>query len=170
MKQYVVFESNNQNFALNLSVVERIIELENPKKIPESSSYLLGVTQYRGMILPIIDLTKRLYDVYSNHNIDSKVIVVLWKDTQIGLLVDNVIGIKTFSEEQFENYNADIQILKEYVSGFIKAEEDITFILDTDKLFDLEQEKELLSTTEKSETPDTDPSKNIGSHEGEIEP
>lgn len=144
MKKYIVFTNNHQSFALDISYIERIIEFQQPKKIPESSSYLLGVIQYNDNILPVIDLTKRLYDVYSTGSVDDKIIVVSYKDKHIGLVVDEMQGIQSFEDSQFEQSKVNTQIAKEYILGFIKTSEDITIVLDTNKLFDFGQEEELL--------------------------
>lgn len=143
MEQFIVFINNHQNFALDISKIERIIEFQQPKKIPESSQYLLGVIQYNEKILPIIDLTKRLYNVEGSHNTEGKIIVILWNDKQIGLVVDEILGIHDFKKEEYEQSNTDTQISKKYINGFIKTEEDITIMLDTDEIFNLEQVNEL---------------------------
>lgn len=148
MEKYILFSNNNQNFALDIIKIDRIIEFQQPKKLPESSEYLLGVIQFNGRILPIIDLTKRLYNIDSSHGENVKVIVVLWRDKQIGLVVDDIKGIHSFKEEQFEQTNEDIQISKEYILGFIKTKNDITIVLDINKLFSIEQEKELIFSAE----------------------
>ena len=144
MEQFIVFVNNYQNFALDISKIERIIEFQKPKRIPESSDYILGVIQYNEKILPIIDLTKRLYNEQSSHSTEGKIIVILWRDKHIGLVVDDILGIHNLNEEQYEKSNNDSQISKKYIRGFIKTEKDITIVLDTDEIFNLEQEQELL--------------------------
>lgn len=143
MEQFIVFINNHQNFALDISKIERIIEFQQPKKIPESSKYLLGVIQYNEKILPIIDLTKRLYNIEGSHGTDGKIIVILWNNKQIGLVVDEILGIHDFVEEEYEQSNGDTQISKKYINGFIKTEGEITIMLDIDEIFNLQQENEL---------------------------
>lgn len=147
MERYIIFKSNNQSFALGISKVDKIIEFQEPKPIPESSAYFLGVIKYNNKILPIIDLTRRLYSVNSPRNEADKVIVILCKNKLIGVVVDDIFGIQSFENEQFESSNEDAHISKEYILGFIKTDEDITIVLDTDKIFSLEQENELFSST-----------------------
>lgn len=147
MERYIIFKSNNQSFALGISRVDKIIEFQEPKPIPESSAYFLGVIKYNNKILPIIDLTRRLYSVNSPRNESDKVIVILCKNKLIGVVVDDIFGIQSFENEQFESSNEDTHISKEYILGFIKTDEDITIVLDTDKIFSLEQENELFSST-----------------------
>lgn len=148
MEQYIVFVNNHQDFAIDISKIERIIEFEEPKRVPEASDYLLGVLQYNSQVIPIIDLSTRLYNIKADYDMDTKIIVVMWKDRLIGLLVDEILGIRSFSDEQYEKSNKEMDILKEYISGFIKEEENITMVLDVDKIFTKEQEKELFSASE----------------------
>ena len=85
MERFIIFINNQQKFAINISHVEKIIEYQNPNPIPESSEYLLGVIQYSGSVLPVIDLNKKLYDIVTSHGEDDKIIVIIWKDTYLGL-------------------------------------------------------------------------------------
>lgn len=148
MDQYVVFTVYKQSFAINISSIERVIEFQEPKKAPEASDYFLGVIQYSGRILPIIDLSMRLYQEACINKEDPKVIVALWKENYIGFQVDDVIGVRTFTDNQFEEANKDINISQHYVSGFIKEEDDIIIVLDVSKIFVDEQEEELLLAIE----------------------
>lgn len=148
MEQYIVFTVNKQNFAVDISVVERIIESQEPKKTPETSDYFLGVTQYSGDILPNIDLSKRLYNIPCSEEIGAKVIVVTWNKKFIGLKVDNVIGVQNFDDGQFEASNRSMNLSKKYMLGFIKEKDDIIIVLDIDKIFDEEQEEELMLALE----------------------
>ncbi|WP_303861317.1 chemotaxis protein CheW [Alkalibaculum bacchi] len=143
MEQFIVFINNGQHFALDISKIERIIEFEQPKKIPEASDYLLGVIQHNGEILPIIDLTKRLYNNDSVNSDSKKVIVATWKEKQMGFVVEDIKEISNFESTQYEKMNQDISISKAYIKGFIKTNDDIIIVLDINQLFTLEQEKEI---------------------------
>ena len=143
MEQFIVFINNGQHFALDISKIERIIEFQQPKKIPEASDYLLGVIQHNSEILPIIDLTKRLYNKDNLNSDDKKVIVVAWKEKQIGFVVEDIRGINSIEAKQYEETNQDISISKVYIKGFIKTDDDIIIVLDIDQLFTFEQEEEI---------------------------
>ncbi|NLN14045.1 MAG: purine-binding chemotaxis protein CheW [Tissierellia bacterium] len=147
MDQYIVFVNKEQKFAINVSKVERILEYKEPKRLPDSSPYFLGVIQYNGSILPIIDLTKRLYDADMAVTMDTKIVVVNWKERLLGLVVDDIIGIQSFTDKQFEEFDLDIEISSEYIIGFIKSHGDIIVCLDIDRVFDQEQEDELILAT-----------------------
>ena len=148
MERFILFSCNTQSFAMDISKVERIIEYKEPNPIPESSDYLLGVIQYNDRILPIINLSKRLYNVDRSYDDDDKVIVVMWKNNLLGLVVDEIFGIQGFDDNKIEDTSTDVNISMKYVKGFIKTEKEIIIVLDTDKMFNQEQEDELITSTE----------------------
>lgn len=148
MEQYILFESNSERIAIDIFYIERIIEYVKPKQIPESSKYLLGVIQYNGQVIPVIDFTLKLYDLSRDeNNEDAMIIIVEWNKKQVGFVVDNIIGIEHFDEKQYVESKESSEMIKEYIKGFIKSEkdtdEDIIIVLDVDKLFTMEQSKEL---------------------------
>ena len=143
MKQYIIFKTNSQSLGIRIEDIEKIIEFEEGKKIPEPLPYMLGIIEYNDKVLPVIDLSKRLYNIDVVKNIDTKIIVVSWKGKLIGLAVEDILGIKSY-EKEYEAPNTDLEISKEYVEGFIKLPEDIIIVLDIDKLF-IQDHEELLS-------------------------
>lgn len=149
MKQVIIFNNCQQNFALEIERIERIIEYKEPKKLPETADYIMGVIRYNGKVLPIIDLNRRLYGVPGEIKENSKIIVILWNESQIGLVVDEIIGIRSIEEEAFEESSiGEGSISSDYIKGFIKVEEDIIIHMDTDKLFSFVQSRELLELEE----------------------
>lgn len=144
MEQFVVFESNNQSFAVDIPQVEKIIEAQEFNKIPDSSDFLLGYIQYNGKVLPVIDLKTRLYNSKTEAKKENKIIVIHWKNGNIGLLVERIEGIKRFNQDQYEESNSEYQLIKEYIMGFLNTDKGTTIILNTDKVFTPEQEDEIL--------------------------
>lgn len=140
MKQYIIFKTNSQSLGIGIEQIDKIIEFEEGKKIPEPLPYMLGIIEYNGKVLPVIDLGKRLYNIDVVKNIDTKIIVVNWKGKLIGIAVEDILGIKSY-ETEYEAPNTDLEISKEYVDGFIKLPEDIIIVLDVDKLFIHDQEQ-----------------------------
>lgn len=156
MEQYIVFESNNQRFAIDIPQIEKVLECNKVKEIPDSSDYLLGYMQYNDKFLPIIDLKSRLYNISTTGNKDNKIIVIQWKEGHIGLLVDKIDGIKKFNKDQYEETNNEYQIIKEYILGFFNIDDSTIIILDTDKVFTPDQEEEILKATNQETDPDLD--------------
>ena len=135
MKQYLTFLTNNQQFAIGIETINKIIDYIEPTKVPEALDYLIGVIEHDQKILPIISLSKRLFGEDSLNSKVKRVIVLNWSGKQIGYEVDDIIGIRSFETDAIEEANQDLGITKDYIHGYIKDEKDVIIILDNDKIF-----------------------------------
>lgn len=145
MKQFLLFTSNRQQFALEIKNISKIIEYIEPREIPESSDFVLGVIPYNESILPVISLSTRLYGKDNDSFNERKVIVTLWKGKEIGFVVEDIVGIRTVEEDDIEASNKELKISRDYIEGYIKDGDNIIIILEISKIFSVDQEKELLA-------------------------
>ncbi|MBA4386234.1 MAG: chemotaxis protein CheW, partial [Anaerolinea sp.] len=58
-KQLVIFELGSENFGIDIASVEGINKMLDITKVPQAPSYVEGITNLRGSVLPVIDLQKR---------------------------------------------------------------------------------------------------------------
>lgn len=135
MEKQIVFASHKQRFSLPIEKIEKIIQWEQPIPVPETARFVLGMIQYNGQVLPIIDLGWRLYDEPTLINDSAKLIVVQWQKQLIGLLVELITGIEDFDVAQFECVDSDLTIDKAYIDHFIKTKHDIIIQLEMETLF-----------------------------------
>lgn len=149
MEKFIVFTSNRQNFAIPITDVEKIIIMEQPTKIPDTSSYLLGAIPYDENLLPIIDLSERLFKQATAITATTKVIVAEWKTFKIGLVVDDVLSVSNFEEVQVEETTDDTHGAAKYIRALFKTEAGIVLGLDVDALFAAESETELIALVNK---------------------
>ena len=83
--------------------------------VPGTKSWVLGIANVRGNLLPIMDLQQFLGGVPIKIGRRSRVLVINHQDLYAGLLVDGVQGMRHFSEEQL----TDVPILPETVRKYI---------------------------------------------------
>lgn len=145
MEQYLTFLTNNQQFAIEIASINKIIDYIKPTKVPEAIDYMIGVIEYNESILPIISLSQRLFGQDSLESKVKRVIVLNWNGKQIGYEVDDILGIRSFSSEEIELANPDLGITKDYIHGYIKDEKDVIIILDNDKVFTGRQAEMLIA-------------------------
>lgn len=144
MEKFIVFTSGAQNFAIPITEVEKIIMMQEPTRIPDTSSYLIGAISYSDQLLPIIDLSERLFKQKTVVTANTKIIVVEWKELKIGLVVEDVLSVSNFEEISEDETKEKIREAAKYVRALFKTEEGIVLVLDVDVLFSSENEKELI--------------------------
>jgi len=142
----LIFRLGEQCFAADIREVERILNYEEPTKIPDSQDFLEGVINYQDGILPVISLAKK----FGIYNLEKKekngsIVVARNEDGAIGIIVEAVNEVISMSLDDLED-TPDISsnISKRYVKGIIKDKNKNTIIL----LLNL---NELLSKDEKKQ-------------------
>ena len=149
MEKFIVFTSGGQNFAIPITEIEKIIMMQDPTRIPDTSSYLLGAIPYSDQLLPIVDLCERLFKQKTVVTDSTKIIVAEWKELKIGLVVEDVLSVSNFEEISKDETEEEMGHAAKYVRALFKTEEGIVLVLDVDVLFSSENEKELIELINK---------------------
>jgi len=88
--QIVVFELGSEQFGVSIASVESIIKMQAITKMPQAPSFVEGVTNLRGKVLPVIDLRLRFGLTRQEATRNSRIIVISVNKTEIGMIVDGV--------------------------------------------------------------------------------
>jgi purine-binding chemotaxis protein CheW len=59
-QQFVVFQLNNEEYALPVHAVREITKLTDITPVPHSPAYVKGIINLRGIAMPVIDIHRRL--------------------------------------------------------------------------------------------------------------
>jgi twitching motility protein PilI len=70
-------------------------------RVPGAKSWVKGIANVRGQLLPILDLRQYLGSGLTPNSRNVRVIVVNHREVPAGLLVDEVLGFRRFSESEF---------------------------------------------------------------------
>lgn len=131
--QYVVLTLGREYYALRIYDIYEIIKMQKITEIPNSRSYLDGVINLRGKIIPVVSLRKRFGLPEVEPTKSSRIVVVNLAEEFVGIVVDSVTRVTKF---------ADIQAPPEAVSGLEggyfeglgHAEEGLVSILKIDRV------------------------------------
>ncbi len=102
-RQYITFIANGQEFAANIMAIREIRGWTDTTPLPNVPSYVRGVINLRGMVLPVIDLKARLGLGMTEATVKHVIIVVNSGERTIGLLVDAVSDILTVSRQEIQS-------------------------------------------------------------------
>ena len=147
--QYLIFELEEE-YAIALEKVIVIVEYNGVTTVPETPAYISGVINYRGLVLPVIDLRTR----FKKSEVEAPrrcIVITELEGMHFGLVVDRVSDIVTIEDESVK---PPPQVGGNYSFNFIKsigvADEKMVLIIDTDKLINL-NDLEQLSENEEEE-------------------
>ncbi len=137
MQQYIGFRLNTGEYGIPITRVREIINLPDITKIPQSPSYLSGITNLRGSVIPVVDL-KELIHVASSERGGTKIIVIASGRITFGLLVDGITGVLSIDETTIESAENLPQGHTEQIEGVAKLEGRLIVLLDVKKLIPLD--------------------------------
>jgi purine-binding chemotaxis protein CheW len=137
----LIFSINNEYYATSIMEVERILGYEKSTKIPDSPSFVEGVINYEGKILPVISLSKRFNLPFTEATDVTKIIVAKENHSKIGIIVDFVSEVKDVKVDDIEDSPEIISgISKRYIKGLVKIDGRIIIYLNLSGIL-TEQEK-----------------------------
>lgn len=140
----LIFVVNKEYYAADIMQVERILGHEISTKIPDVPSFVDGVINYEGSILPVVSLAKRFNLPKSDVTNETKVIVSKLENGKVGIIVDLVSEVRDVTLDDIEEPpNVISGISKRYIKGLIKIDNNIVIFLDVSKIL-TDEEKELL--------------------------
>ncbi len=100
-EQTVVARVAGELYGIEITAVQEIIRVPPITRVPNTSMSILGVTNLRGRIVPVMDLRVLLGAEVAEATLASRVVIINQPDGAIGLWVDGV-------SEVLDVYDADI--------------------------------------------------------------
>lgn len=138
MSKFVIFAIAHEEFGIAL---ERTVEIAKPQKItplPEAPSFISGVMNLKGVVIPLMDLRKRLGVEPSP--LKERIIIIKMRGEKIGLLVDDVKEIMEIEKEHITAPPSLFKGLKpEYLLSIGKIADRLVVILNLDNLLTSEE-------------------------------
>jgi purine-binding chemotaxis protein CheW len=134
--QVINFRLGNDEFGIDIGSVKEIIRVENITHIPEAPSFIHGLANLRGQIIPVLDLVRRL-DITKKEesSVNARIIVTEFDHQLVGMLVDEVPGVLKIAEENIESTPELIQneIKRDFIKGVGKLDNRLIILLDLQK-------------------------------------
>jgi purine-binding chemotaxis protein CheW len=122
-RELISFRIEDQEFCLDIMAVREIRGWAAATPLPHSPSYVRGVINLRGAVLPILDLKARLGLGIVEPSARSVIIVVHIGARLVGLLVDAVSEILAASESTIQpTPNVGCETVNRFVRGIIASE------------------------------------------------
>ncbi|BCY17973.1 chemotaxis protein CheW [Leptolinea sp. HRD-7] len=145
-QQLVVFELANEHYGVDISSVESIIKMQEITRIPHSPSFVEGITNLRGLVLPVIDLRKRFGLEAQEASRDSRIMVVAMGNVKVGMIVDAVSEVLRVPSESIEPPPSMTTTSKaNFITGIAKLNDLLVILLDLSKILTTDEQVELSS-------------------------
>lgn len=122
-REFVAFRVGSQEFCIDIMGVREIRGWTPATPLPHAPTYVRGVINLRGAVLPIVDLAMRFGLGLTEPTPRSVIIVVQVHQQVVGLLVDAVSDILTTSEASMQpTPDVASDLAKNFVKGVYAVE------------------------------------------------
>jgi len=141
---YLAFMLNKELFAIQVDKTLEVLENNKITVIPNTPDYIEGVINFRGDILPIINTKAKFALLQEN---ETGIIIVLElnhnnKKQLIGITADAVKGVINIMLKDIQKTpEMNSEIKQEFISGVYRHDDKFYLLLDSDKVFSLDEIK-----------------------------
>ncbi|WP_413174255.1 chemotaxis protein CheW [Anabaena azotica] len=115
----LLFHINNERYAIASQQIVEVIPLVNLTRLPHTPEYFAGVFNYRGRIIPVIDLSQLMTGQRCSEHLSTRIILVNhWGRDATQETVPQIMGlmaqrvVETLQKSDIDLIDVDIQIDK----------------------------------------------------------
>lgn len=94
------FRFGGHHLVVPMGEVAEILEYPELTRVPNARFWVLGIANIRGSLLPVMDLKGFIEGENARLSRNSRVLVTHQENTSSGVLVDEVLGMRHFFEEE----------------------------------------------------------------------
>jgi purine-binding chemotaxis protein CheW len=140
MFQLVSFTLGREEFGVDILRVQEINRMVTVTSVPNSPSFVDGVINLRGKVIPIIDLRTRFGMPRKEHDKNTRIVVIELKNNIVGFVVDAVSEVLRIPRSVTEPPPAVVAgIHADYITAVGKLEDRLLILLDLEKVFSVEE-------------------------------
>ena len=150
--RYLTFSLENEEFGIGINFVNEIIGMQKINDIPEVSSFVKGIINLRGSIIPIIDMRLKFKKEPAEYDDRTCIVIVAISGISAGLIVDKVAEVINIDDNDISlppDYRTGFQ--NRYINGIGKLKDSIILLLDCEKLFKEDEFDEIVAEKERAQ-------------------
>ena len=133
--EFLTFRLGAEEYGIDILRVQEIRSYEAPTRIANAPSFIKGVVNLRGVIVPVVDLRLKLNCASAEYNDFTVVIVLNVRGRVVGAVVDSVSDVLELNREQINaapemNTSMDTS----FVTGIASVGERMLILMDIEAL------------------------------------
>lgn len=142
-KEYLVFTLADQEYGIDILKVQEIrgYETQTVTRIANVPSFIKGVTNLRGVIVPIVDLRIKFHLEDYAYDHQTVVVILNLEARVVGVVVDGVSDVLILQKEQISDapqFGSSV-LSTEYLTGIGTLGERMLILVDIEKLMTSEE-------------------------------
>lgn len=130
--QYICIKLGEEQYGINIKHIDNIVRMQKITRVPKVPSYISGVINLRGEVIPVISLRLKMFLPEDEYTKSTRIIILkLEQYGSVGIVVDSVNGVVTLDNDHIEKVTYDSKDEKmNFLSGVGKYEGGLISLLD----------------------------------------
>ena len=133
MTHLVVFQLQDHEYALPASRVAEVLRMVALTPVPEAPTWLPGVLNLRGFVVPVVDLRTRLGITAAAYTLNTPIIVTNGSDRRLGLVADAMVDVVSLPVSAIERFDREATD-QSAVGALARTDNRVILLLDLDHL------------------------------------
>jgi purine-binding chemotaxis protein CheW len=133
MNNFLIFQIDDQRFALTLSDVERVVRAVEVTPLPSAERYILGLVDVQGPVLMVVNSRKVLGIPEKEVELSDQFIIVKTSLNRVILVADSVIGVVPLAVQDLPSEKRYLEE-NNYIDFAARFDDSIVLVINLDKL------------------------------------
>ena len=141
---FLSFSIHKETFAVSVKKVPEVLQKQYITKIPNTPEFIKGVINFRGNIIPAVEMRSKFG--MPERPTDQKYVIIVFdleidtKKIMVGAIADRVNDVIAFDETEVKAVpDLGLEYNVEFIKGMVKSGDKFIMILDIDKIFSKEE-------------------------------
>ncbi|HVO40845.1 MAG TPA: chemotaxis protein CheW [Spirochaetia bacterium] len=148
LRQFISFSVGDEEYGLELLRVKEVIRVREITWLPKAPSFVKGIINLRGDVIPIIDLRDKFGLEAKEATAHTRVIVVEVEGKLMGMVVDSASQVVRIPADQIDPPPVFGAVSQEFITGVGKIDDKLIVILNSDAILTTEERAQLGSVHE----------------------
>lgn len=134
--QYIVVRLGQEQYGIDIKYVENIVRMQQITRVPKVPSYIKGVINLRGEVIPVMSIRIRMGLPEDEITRATRIIILkLEQDGTVGYLVDEVKEVVTLESRDIEKMSRDtLDTSQNFINGVGKRGNELISLLDLNSI------------------------------------
>ncbi|AKG35205.1 chemotaxis protein CheW [Paenibacillus durus] len=126
----IVFKLATEEYGIEVDKVQTIERLMPITRVPKTYNFIKGVINLRGVVIPVIDLRGRFGLDEAEHTDQTRIIIVVVNEMEVGFVVDSANDVIDLNRESIDTPPEVVGGIKaKYLDGVAKIGEERLLIM-----------------------------------------
>lgn len=137
--KYLIFQLGTEEFGTSVLTVKEIMKMQEITVVPQTPSFVQGVINLRGKIIPVVSLRRKFGLPEQGHTELTCIVVVRIQmesgEQSMGIVVDGVVEVLTLNADDIEDApDFGLDAAATYVQGMAKIKGKVKILLDINRV------------------------------------